>query len=103
MERKSLMRGIDVPDTKADKKAKEKSGDGIPPAKIALVVVCFLIGGAGIAYSAGLFDGKPVHNNKVVSPTGDTLTPEAEKRIEERKKKMELPEGHPQKPVIGAS
>lgn len=101
MERKSLMRGIDVPEAKADKK--KKDADSIPPAKIALIVVCFVIGGAGIAYSMGLFESKPKFNNQTVSPTGTTLTPEAEKRIEERRKKLELPDGHPQKPVIGAS
>ena len=105
MERKSLMRGLNIPDAKADKKKgeKSKSGDSVPPAKIALIVGCFLIGGAGIAYQQGLFDGKPVLNGKVISAQGDPVTPEVQKRLDERKKKLELPDGHPQKPVISGS
>lgn len=102
MERKSLMRGIEVPEGKADKR-KERGSDSIPPAKIALVVVCFLVGGAGIAYSAGLFEGKPTFKDKVVSPTGDPVTPQAQKQLDERKQKLQLPDGHPQKPVISGS
>jgi hypothetical protein len=105
MERKSLMRGIDVPDGKDDKKKGGKAGGGesIPPTKIALIVGCFLVGGAGIAYNFGVFDSKPAVNGKIVSPTGDPVTPEAQKRMDDRKKKLELPDGHPQKPIIGAS
>ena len=104
MERKSLMRGIDVPDAKADrKKGAKEDANAIPPGKIVMIVGCFLVGGAGIAYSAGLFDGKAVHNSKVILPAGDPVSPQSQKRMEERKKKLDLPEGHPQKPVVGAS
>jgi hypothetical protein len=102
MERKSLMRGIDVPE---DKKSSRKSGGdtAIPPAKIAIIVGCFIVGGLGIAYNFGVFDSKPVINGKQVLPQGDPVTPEAQKRMDDRKKKLELPDASGQKPVIGAS
>lgn len=102
MERKSLMRGIDVPE---EKKSTAKSGGdkAVPPAKIALIVGCFVVGGLGIAYNAGVFDSKPVLKGKQILPQGDPVTPEAQKRMDDRKKKLDLPDGHPEKPVIGAS
>lgn len=104
MERKSLMRGLDIPDKKADKKSGKSEGkESIPASKIALIVGCFLVGGAGLAYNFGVFDGKPKLNGKVISPQGDPVTPEAQQRLDDRKKKLELPDGHPQKPVISGS
>ena len=103
MSRKSLTAGLKFEEEKSAAQAKAKAGATASTGKIALILGCFLVGGAGIAYSMGLFDGAPKHAGKPVNPQGEQFTPEVQKSVEQRQKRMELPEGSTQKPVVGAS
>jgi hypothetical protein len=103
---KSLTDGLNIPDKKSGKEKSSGGGEGkLTGGKIAFLVVAFLIGGFGVAYSMGFnpFEKKAVHNGQVVSPQGTGLSEQGKKRIEDFEKKMQLPDGHPDKPVIGAS
>jgi predicted metalloprotease len=104
---KSLTEGLNIPDKKSGKE-KSSSGGGegkLTGGKIAFLVVAFLIGGFGVAYSMGFnpFEKKAVHKGQVVSPQGTGMSEQGRKREEDMQKKMQLPDGHPDKPVIGAS
>ena len=103
MARKSLTAGLKFDDEKAPAKGKGGEEKPKPTAKIALVVACFILGGAGIAYNFGAFEGTPKHAGKVVAPTGDTVTPEVQKSMDDRQKRLDLPVGDPKRPVTGAS
>lgn len=108
MARKSLTSGLNFEDDKAPAKGKGKGGrgdegSGAPTGKIVLISICFLLGGLGLAYNFGLFEGKPKHAGKPVNPQGESFTPEVQKSIDNRAKRLELPEGNPSRPVTGAS
>ncbi|MEK6702352.1 MAG: hypothetical protein AABZ53_08820 [Planctomycetota bacterium] len=84
--------------------AKGKEAPASDPAaakKAALAIGAILVAILLIAWSMGYwpFDGPPMRNGKPIPATGDVLTPEAQKQIEERKRLEALPEGNPQKPT----
>jgi hypothetical protein len=104
---KSLVDGLNIPDKKGGKeKAKSGGGEGqLTGGKIAFLVVAFLIGGFGVAYSLGFnpFEKKAEFKGQPVSPQGTGMSEAGKKREDDMQKKMQLPDGHPDKPVIGAS
>lgn len=106
MARKSLTHGLDIPDKTAEKAKRPANPDATPPAKIAMVVGMLVIAAAVPAWYFGAFDslfGGPKFKNAPVSPQGDAVSPEVRKELDERAKRLELPDGDPKKPVLGAS
>lgn len=105
MPRKSLTEGLDVGEKKSSSKSSEGKSEsgGLTGGKIALIAGCFVVGALGIVYQMGLFDGKPTHAGKPVNNNGAVFTPKETKQIEDRKKLLDLPEGSPNKPAVGAS
>lgn len=107
MARKSLTHGLDIPDKAAEKASKAASAsEPIPPAKIALVVGLLVIAAAVPAWYFGAFEalmGGPKFKNAPVAPQGNQITPEVQKQMDDRAKRLELPAGDPKKPTIGAS
>lgn len=82
-------------------KAKESpASDPAAAKKAALAIAAIAVAAVLFAWSFGYwpFNGPPMRNGKPISPQGDVLTPEAQKQIEERKRREALPEGNPQKP-----
>jgi hypothetical protein len=106
MPQKSLTEGLNIPDKKGGKEKVSSGGEGkLTGGKIAFLVVAFLIGGLGVAYSMGFnpFEKKAEFKGQPVSPQGTGMSEAGKKREEDMQKKMQLPDGHPDKPVIGAS
>lgn len=102
MARKSLADGLKFDDKKSDK-PKSSDGSGASTKQIVIVCLGFLAGGLGIAFYMGAFDRTPTKPVITVTAPEPEVQAVKEKAKAEQDRLMQLPNGHPKKPIIAGS